>query len=238
MLTLTIDSSSSSCSVAVVSDGIISSTVSAHMERGHGAAIMPMIQKAVNESNFSLSDFTSIAVTIGPGSFTGLRIAMAAAKGLAISRDIPLIGISCFEAVAQRVNQADRALPYDLLLIALNSKREDLYLECRDALNKKVIPGGAFNSDLFFVKLKKLIGRDTNIRVIGDGCEQLLERVPADIYDNFLAVNEKDKEPLNVRDVAHCAYNETSVSIENIRKNIPRLTIDYLRSPDFTLSKN
>ena len=73
---------------------------------------------------------------------------------------------------------------------------------------------------------------------IGDGCEQLLERVPADIYDNFLAVNEKDKEPLNVRDVAHCAYNETSVSIENIRKNIPRLTIDYLRSPDFTLSKN
>ena len=163
---------------------------------------------------------------------------MAAAKGLAISRDIPLIGISCFEAVAQRVNQADRALPYDLLLIALNSKREDLYLECRDALNKKVIPGGAFNSDLFFVKLKKLIGRDTNIRVIGDGCEQLLGRVPADIYDNFLAVNEKDKEPLNVRDVAHCAYNETSVSIENIRKNIPRLTIDYLRSPDFTLSKN
>ena len=238
MLTLTIDSSSSSCSVAVVSDGIISSTVSAHMERGHGAAIMPMIQKAVNESNFSLSDFTGIAVTIGPGSFTGLRISMAAAKGLAISRDIPLIGISCFEAVAQRINQADRALPYDLLLIALNSKREDLYLECRDALNKKVIPGGAVNSDLFFVKLKKLIGRDTNIRVIGDGCEQLLEHVPTDIYDNFLAVNEKDKEPLNVCDVAHCAYSETSNSIENIRKNIPRLTIDYLRSPDFTLSKN
>ena len=181
MLTLAIDSSSSSCSVAVVSDGIISSTVSAHMERGHGAAIMPMIQKAVNESNFSLSDFTGIAVTIGPGSFTGLRISMAAAKGLAISRDIPLIGISCFEAVAQRINQTDRALPYDLLLIALNSKREDLYLECRDALNKKVIPGGAVNSDLFFVKLKKLIGRDTHIRLIGDGCEQLLEHVPADI---------------------------------------------------------
>jgi tRNA threonylcarbamoyl adenosine modification protein YeaZ len=212
--------------------------MSARMERGHGAAIMPMIQKAVNESNFSLSDFTGIAVTIGPGSFTGLRIAMAAAKGLAISRDIPLTGISCFEAVAQRINQADRALPYDLLLIALNSKREDLYLECRDALNKKVIPGGAINSDLFFVKLKKLIGRDTNIRVVGDGSEQLLERAPADIYDNFLTVNEKDKEPLNVCDVARCAFNETSSSIENIRKNIPRLTIDYLRSPDFTLSKN
>ena len=238
MLTLAIDSSSSSCAVAVVSDGIISGTVSAHMERGHGAAIMPMIQKAVNESNFSLSDFTSIAVTIGPGSFTGLRIAMAAAKGLAISRDIPLIGISCFEAVAQRINQADRALPYDLLLIALNSKREDLYLECRDALNKKVIPGGAIDSHLFFVKLKKLVGRDTNIRVIGDGSEQLLERAPTDIYDNFLAVKEKDKETLNVCDVAHCAFNKTSNSLDNIRKNIPRLTIDYLRSPDFTLSKN
>ena len=83
-----------------------------------------------------------------------------------------------------------------------------------------------------------MIVKDTNIRVIGDGSEQLLERAPTDIYDNFLAVKEKDKETLNVCDVAHCAYNKTSDPIENIQKNIPRLAIDYLRSPDFTLSKN
>ena len=208
------------------------------MERGHGTAIMPMIQKAIHESNFSLSDFTSIAVTIGPGSFTGLRIAMAAAKGLAITHTIPLLGISCFEAVAQRVNQADRASSYDLLLIALNSKREDLYIECRDSLNEKVIPGGAVNSNVFFVKLKKLIDRQTNIRIIGDGGAQLLENAPIDIYDHFLPVNEKDKEPLDATDVAHCAYNEASNSRTNIQKNTPSLTIDYLHSPDFTLSKN
>ena len=238
MLTLAIDSSSSSCSVAVMSNGIIYNKVQAHMERGHGTAIMPMIQKAICESNFSLSDFTGIAVTIGPGSFTGLRIAMAAAKGLAITHTIPLIGISCFEAVAQRVNQANRASSYDLLLIALNSKRENLYIECRDSLNKKVIPGGAVNSNVFFVKLKKLIDRHTSIRVIGDGGAQLLENAPVDIYDNFLPVNEKDKEPLDATDVAHCAYNEASNSKTNIQKNTPNLTIDYLHSPDFTLSKN
>ena len=238
MLTLAIDSSSSSCSVAVMSNGIISYKVKARMERGHGTAIMPMIQKAIYGSNFSLSDFTSIAVTIGPGSFTGLRIAMAAAKGLAITHTIPLIGISCFEAVAQRVNQADRASSYDLLLIALNSKREDLYIECRDSLNKKVIPGGAANSNIFFVKLKKLINGHTNIRVIGDGGEQLLENAPIDIYDTFLPVNEKDKEPLDATDVARCAYNESSNSRMNIRKHTPSLTINYLHSPDFTLSKN
>ena len=208
------------------------------MERGHGTAIMPMIQKAIYESNFSLSDFTGIAVTIGPGSFTGLRIAMAAAKGLAITHTIPLIGISCFEAVAQRVNQADRASSYDLLLIALNSKREDLYIECRDSLNEKVIPGGAVNSNVFFVKLKKLIDRQTNIRVIGDGGAQLLENAPIDIYDHFLPVNEKDKEPLDATDVAHCAYSEASNSRTNILKNTPSLKIDYLHSPDFILSKN
>ena len=238
MLTLAIDSSSSSCSVAVMSNGIISNIVKAHMERGHGTAIMPMIQQAIYESNFSLSDFTGIAVTIGPGSFTGLRIAMAAAKGLAITHTIPLIGISCFEAVAQRVNQANIASSYNLLLIALNSKREDLYIECRDSLNKKVIPGGAVNSNVFFLKLKKLIDRHTSIRVIGDGGAQLLENAPVDIYDNFLPVNEKDKEPLDATDVAHCAYNEASNSTTNIQKNTPRLTIDYLHSPDFTLSKN
>ena len=238
MLTLAIDSSSSSCSVAVMSNGIISNKVKAHMERGHGTAIMPRIQQAIYESNFSLSDFTGIAVTIGPGSFTGLRIAMAAAKGLAITHTIPLIGISCFEAVAQRVNQADRLSPYDLVLIALNSKREDLYIECRDSLNKKVIPGGAVNSNVFFVKLKKVIDRHTSIRVIGDGGAQLLENAPVDIYDNFLPVNEKDKEPLDATDVAHCAYNEASNPKTNIQRNTPSLSIDYLHSPDFTLSKN
>tara|TARA_Y100000994_G_C15663063_1_gene430365 strand:+ start:498 stop:1163 length:666 start_codon:yes stop_codon:yes gene_type:complete len=221
-----------------MSNGIISNKVKAHMERGHGTAIMPMIQKAIYESNFSLSDFTGIAVTIGPGSFTGLRIAMAAAKGLAITHTIPLLGISCFEAVAQRVNQADRASSYDLLLIALNSKREDLYIECRDSLNEKVIPGGAINSNVLFVKLKKLIDRQTNIRLIGDGGAQLLENAPIDIYDHFLPVNEKDKEPLDATDVAHCTYNEASNSRTNIQKNTPSLTIDYLHSPDFTLSKN
>tara|TARA_B100001057_G_scaffold60469_1_gene53623 strand:- start:3673 stop:4338 length:666 start_codon:yes stop_codon:yes gene_type:complete len=221
-----------------MSNGIISYKEKACMERGHGVAIMPMIQKAICESNFSLSDFTGIAVTIGPGSFTGLRIALAAAKGLAMTHTIPLIGISCFEAVAQRVNQADNTMPYDLLLIALNSKREDLYIECRDALNKKVIPGGAINFNVLFVKLKKLIDGHTNIRVIGDGGTQLLEHAPVDIYDNFLPINGKDKEPVDANDVAHCTYNEASNSRTNIQKNTPRLTIDYLHSPDFTLSKN
>lgn len=238
MLTLAIDSSSSSCSVAVMSNGIISNKVKAHMERGHGTAIMPMIQNAVYESNFSLSNFTDIAVTIGPGSFTGLRIAMAAAKGLAITHTIPLIGISCFEAVAQRVNQADRASSFDLLLIALNSQREDLYIECRDSLNKKVIPGGTFNSNVFFVKLKKLIDRHTNILVIGDGGAQLLKNAPIDIYDNFLPIDERDKEPIDAADVALCSYNEASNSRTNVPKNTPSLTIDYLRSPNFTLSEN
>ena len=238
MLTLAIDSSSSLCSVAIMSNGIISNKVKAHMERGHGTAIMPMIQKAVYESNFSLSDFTGIAVTIGPGSFTGLRIAIAAAKGLAITHTIPLMGISCFEAVAQRINHADRALSYDLLLIALHSKREDLYIECRDSLNKKVIPGEAINSNAFFVKLKKLIDKRTNIRVIGDGGTQLLEHTPIDIYDNFLPVNERDKKPLDATDVARCAYNEASNARKNTQKDTPSLRIDYLHSPDFTLSKN
>jgi tRNA threonylcarbamoyl adenosine modification protein YeaZ len=206
------------------------------MERGHGTAIMPMIQKAVNESNFSLSDFTCIAVTIGPGSFTGLRIAMAAAKGLAISNSIPLVGISCFEAVAQRMNERNSILSYDLLLIVLNSKREDLYIECRDPHNEKLIPGGVINSDAFFSRLKKMVHKTTNIQVVGDGANQLLERVPSDINSNFLFVKEEHKEPVDACDVAYCASKEKFPSTENIEKRTPRVKINYLRSPDITLS--
>ncbi len=96
------------------------------MERGHAEALMPMIAAVLAESGIAIDALDLIAVTTGPGGFTGLRIGLAAAHGLALARDLPLLGISSFEAVAGAVPPALREYP---VLVALESTREELYLQ-------------------------------------------------------------------------------------------------------------
>lgn len=70
------------------------------MERGHAEHLFPMIEAALEEAGAGYSDLTKIAVCTGPGSFTGVRIGVAAARGLALGRGIPVVGVTRFEALA------------------------------------------------------------------------------------------------------------------------------------------
>ena len=151
---LAIDTSSSGCSVSVMINDIILSQQNTKIDRGHAAAIMPMVRKALVQSKILPKELKVIATTIGPGSFTSLRVGMAPAKGLAVGINIPLIGISCFDAVAQRTNKNILFPTPNLLIIALNSKREELYVECRDKTGNQIFLGQAISSNDFFHELK------------------------------------------------------------------------------------
>lgn len=72
------------------------------MSRGHAEALFPMIEDALAELDASYSDLDRIAVCTGPGSFTGLRVGISAARGLALGCGIPAIGVTRFEAIAAR----------------------------------------------------------------------------------------------------------------------------------------
>lgn len=87
---------------------------------------MPMIAAVLAERETEIGALDLLAVTTGPGGFTGLRIGLAAAEGLAIASGVPLLGISCFEAIAGDLLPAAAARP---LVVALETKREELYLQ-------------------------------------------------------------------------------------------------------------
>ena len=70
------------------------------MERGHAEALMPMLDAVLAEAGAGYRDLTRIAVCTGPGSFTGIRIGIAAARGLALGLGVPAIGITRLEALA------------------------------------------------------------------------------------------------------------------------------------------
>jgi tRNA threonylcarbamoyl adenosine modification protein YeaZ len=94
------------------------------MRHGHAEALLPMIDRVVSTARLAPSAIARIAVSVGPGGFTGIRAGLAAAHGLALATGAQLIGISSFAAVAALLPGIDGAL-----LVALDSRREDPYVQ-------------------------------------------------------------------------------------------------------------
>jgi tRNA threonylcarbamoyladenosine biosynthesis protein TsaB len=133
---LAFDCAGNSCSAAVLADERVAAHRFIAMERGQAEALMPMIEAVLDAAATEVGALDLLAVTTGPGGFTGLRIGLATARGLALATGLPLLGISCFEAVAAAVPAALRAQP---LVVALESKRAELYLQLFAPLPAKAV---------------------------------------------------------------------------------------------------
>ncbi|WP_142849401.1 tRNA (adenosine(37)-N6)-threonylcarbamoyltransferase complex dimerization subunit type 1 TsaB [Telmatospirillum sp. J64-1] len=124
---LAFDTATSACSVAILRDGEVLAHCFAEMARGQSEALPPMIAEALAQSGLSFREITALAVTVGPGAFTGLRIGLATARAMALAADLPAIGVSTTEAIAEGVGQDERAGRN--LLVAVESKREDVFAQ-------------------------------------------------------------------------------------------------------------
>ncbi|MGH7034744.1 MAG: tRNA (adenosine(37)-N6)-threonylcarbamoyltransferase complex dimerization subunit type 1 TsaB [Stellaceae bacterium] len=126
MKVLGLDCTGASCSAAVAIAGAIRAHRFAAMERGQAEALMPMVQAVLDEAALGVAQLDLIAVTIGPGSFTGVRTGLAAARGLGLAARRPLMGVTSFAAVAEAVRAQAGGRP---LAVALESKRQELFLQ-------------------------------------------------------------------------------------------------------------
>jgi tRNA threonylcarbamoyladenosine biosynthesis protein TsaB len=107
MLVLGIDTCLNACSVAVLDDGVVLAYRSEPMARGHQERLAPMAEGVMAQTGRAIGDLDLIGVTVGPGSFTGLRVGVAFAKGLASALGKPAVGVGTLEAlVASQVGLA------------------------------------------------------------------------------------------------------------------------------------
>jgi tRNA threonylcarbamoyladenosine biosynthesis protein TsaB len=124
---LAFDCAGFGCSAAVLMDGRVAAREQKAMERRHAEVLLPMIETVLARAGTSAAALDLIAVTNGPGSFTGVRIGLAAARGLALATGRPAAGISSFDAVAAAVPDDGSGRP---LVVALESRRGDFFLQC------------------------------------------------------------------------------------------------------------
>jgi tRNA threonylcarbamoyladenosine biosynthesis protein TsaB len=96
--------------------------------RGHAEALMPMLEEVLRAARLALSDIEALGVTVGPGTFTGLRVGLAAARGIALARGLPLVGVTTLEAIAEPV----AAEPGEAIAAAFDAKREEIYFQLFD----------------------------------------------------------------------------------------------------------
>lgn len=122
MLVLTIETSTPTECVAIVSDGSVIASVSHVVGRGRAASMMNSIDAALGEAGLTTRDMDVVAVSIGPGRFSGLRVGLATAKGLAASTGIPVRGVSTLEALAASAG------PFDGVACAmLDARKGEVY---------------------------------------------------------------------------------------------------------------
>jgi tRNA threonylcarbamoyladenosine biosynthesis protein TsaB len=98
------------------------------MPRGQAEALLPMVDRVMQEAAMPVAALDLVAATVGPGSFTGIRVGLAAAQGIALAAALPLVGVTGFEAVAACVDRS-RLGDGRLLLAALESRRAELYVQ-------------------------------------------------------------------------------------------------------------
>jgi tRNA threonylcarbamoyladenosine biosynthesis protein TsaB len=151
MRLLAIDTAGPACAVAILRDGEMLARASEAIGRGHAERLMPMTEAALAEAGIALTDLDRIAVTTGPGSFTGVRVGVAAARGLALALDIPAVGIGSLDAL---IFPTEREGSTGTVIATLDARRGEVYALARDLashatlLEARALPAAALASML------------------------------------------------------------------------------------------
>lgn len=176
MKLLAVECSAGPASCAVVEEGKILALAATQVPLTHSQTLMPMIAHMLEDASLSMGDIDAIAIANGPGSFTGVRIGVAAVKGLAFAADKPCIGVSTLAAIARRAE----GLPFSgILCAAMDARCQQVYtacFSCEDGMIDRLTEDEALPLE---VLKERLAAYDRPVLVMGDGaalCHQYMEK--------------------------------------------------------------
>ncbi len=215
MLILAIDTALDACAAAVLdtSANKILAHESRAMKRGHAEALMPLIARVMKNSGIAFTSLDRVAATAGPGSFTGLRVGLSAARGIALAAKKPVVGLTTLTAYAAPVVSENGEHP---IIAAIDARHDHVYFQ--------VVSGDG--SSLIKPKIAPIAealeaSRFDTPHLVGNAAKILADRWPKDAAPPFKV------EPLPAPDIGWVAWLGAAVSPENS----PARPY-YLRAPD------
>jgi tRNA threonylcarbamoyladenosine biosynthesis protein TsaB len=173
MRVLAIDTALAACSAAVLDTdyggGILASD-SLSMARGHAEALMPLIYNVMQRSELMFSEIDRVAVTTGPGSFTGLRVGISAARGIALAADKPSVGVSTLTALAAPLLADDETTP---VVAAIDARHDHVYLQVFGVGGRVLI-----SPRLAPLSEAARAASDAPSRIVGSAAQSVAARLP------------------------------------------------------------
>ncbi len=183
MRILAIDTALEACSAALLDTGeaAIIASQSRAMTRGHAEAIIPLIGEVIGETGLDFADLDRIAVTTGPGSFTGLRVGIAAARAIALAAGKPAVGLTTLAALAAPYIAENDELP---VAAAVDARHRHVYLQIFGPAGRTLSP-----PRIVSVADAARASAMRNMRLVGSGAAMLAEAWPS--ADPPIAVDER-----------------------------------------------
>tara|TARA_R110002096_G_scaffold75068_1_gene177849 strand:- start:1229 stop:1894 length:666 start_codon:yes stop_codon:yes gene_type:complete len=166
---LNLETATTNCSVSIARNGeIISLREDNSPNYSHSEQLHIFIEEALKGASLTFKDISAIAVSKGPGSYTGLRIGVSAAKGLCFSLDLPLISVSTLESLAKQGYEKT----YDFIIPLLDARRMEVYsaVFVAEGNNIRETRAEIINKDSFLEYAQK-----GSVLLIGDGAEKCRE---------------------------------------------------------------
>ncbi len=176
MIILAVDTSSQAASCAIMRDGVLAGEFFCNVGLTHSQTAMPMVEALLHITGLAAGDLDVLAVTTGPGSFTGLRIGISSIKGMALALDKPCVEVSTLEALAAGVPGFQ-----GYLAPVMDARREQVYtalFRSHHGMPERLTPDAALSLEELRERLAPL---DAPVMLVGDGsvlCYQALEGLP------------------------------------------------------------
>jgi tRNA threonylcarbamoyladenosine biosynthesis protein TsaB len=215
MLILAIDTALDACAAGVLDTDVarMIAQESQAMKRGHAEALMPLIARVIREAGIAFAALDRIAVTTGPGSFTGLRVGLSAARGIGLAASKPVVGLSTLTAYAAPVVGRNAAQP---VLSAIDARHDHVYFQVVSG------DGGSLMRPRVAPVEEALDAvRFGAVHLVGNAAKILADRWPADTEPPFMV------DPQPAPDIAWLAWLGAAVS-----PDIAPARPYYLRAPD------
>lgn len=205
---LAIDTCHSEFSVAILQDGKILKDITCNEPGKHAEKLLVIIEKILHATSLTYNKIDRLAVSIGPGSFTGVRIGLAAVKGINLATKIPIIGITTLEAVAEQSDSIATKL------VCLDARRDQIYAQIFsnnfEALSEALL--------LTYENISQMEPKEP-YTIIGDGSDKVIAYLQ---NKQFNVISHTAK--ANAASVAKVAFRKAALAIQPVKPL-------YLRSP-------
>ena len=218
---LALDAAGLACSVAIGVGDRVAGSERISIVYGQAESLLPLVDRVIAAAALTPAAIDVVAASVGPGSFTGIRAGLAAARGIAIGVGAPLLGVSSFAAVAATV---PRRGCHRFLLVALESRREDLYVQLFDQISSPMAEPTAILPAALTEAVDAMIGRG-RLLVAGDAANRASSAL----------AERPDTAVLDASAPDAVGVLQAAVSLTRCGKSGNAARPLYLRAPDVTL---